>query len=292
MTNLVRRTSRLAAGFGIAGGTLLLLAGPAAADTSAARATAATVKLLNASLVDTGVVSATNNGTTQTKTGQNTTSVLGGQTLVTAGVFAQDAVARSNGTSSACAGAVGSGGQIQVGTAPGCTVTLGTPNGVSVNLSNGVLNGLPGLGNVATLGADAIYAQCNATTTGTPTGSATLVNANIFVLGTPLPINLATAPAPNQGVTVPGIANIILNEQIVSGTTNNILTVNALHITLLPFGGLGSPLADIVIGSVTCGPNAAVAAVSLFAGPALPVALTAAAGIGAVAVMRRRRPTV
>jgi len=270
-----RRSSRLLAGLGIAGTTVLLVAGPAAADTSQARAKAAKVTLLGGSIVDTGQVVATNNGTTQTKTGTGSTSVLGGQTLLTAGVFAQDAVARNDGTSAACAGAVGSGGVIQVGAAGPCVPTIGTPAGVTLNLGTGL----------ATLRADAIFAQCTASSTGAPTGSATLANAQVFVLGN-TPITLAGAPAPNQGANVPPLANIVLNEQITN--PDGSLTVNALHVTLLP-AVPGPPLAEVIVGSVTCGPNIPTGIGDLFAGPALPVSAAGAVVIGGVFFFRRRR---
>lgn len=271
-----RRTRRLAAGLGIAGATVLLMASPAAADTSQASATAATVTLLNASVVDTGAVVATNDGSGEVKTGDPTTSILAGQTLLSAGVLGQDAVANDDGTSAACAGALGTNGVIQIGPTGTCTPNVGTPDGVSLNLS-------PGL---ATLSADAIYAECTASSTGAPTGRATLVDANVFLLGAPLPITLATAPAPNQGLTVPGIATLVLNEQITN--PDGSLTVNALHLTLLPTA-LGASALDVVIGSVTCGPNAVAPPISIFSGPAVPAALAGAAAVGAITVIRRRR---
>ncbi len=278
MTTLTRRTSRLAAGMGIAASAVILLAGPAAAThTSQARATAAIVEVLGASILDTGEVVATNDGTGngQVKTGSNSTTVLAGQTLLTAGVLAQDAAAGDDGSSAACAGALGQGGIIQIGPAGGCVPTIGAPDGVTVNLN-------PGL---ATLGADAIYAECTDTRDAAPVGRATLVDANIFLLGQPLPTTLATAPAPNQGLDIPGIASLVLNEQ----TTNadGSLTVNALHITLLANAVTGSPAADIIIGSVTCG--IPVPDINIFAGPAIPMALTGAAVVGATFFIRRRR---
>jgi len=289
MTTISRRTSRMAVGVGIAGTALLLAAGPAAADTSQARATAASVKIGTASALTTGAVVATNagpGGRGEIKTGAPTSTVLNGQTLLTAGVLAQDASATNVndnggniGLSAACAGAVGQGGILQVGPGGGCVPTLGAPNGVTLNLNPGLV----------TLGADAIFAQCTDSSKGAPTGSATLVNANIFVLGSALPIALALAPTANQRVTVavPGVASIILNEQIpVAGGG---LTVNALHITLLPNLLTGQPAVDIIVGSVTCGPNAIAPDVSIFSGPALPAAATGAAVVGLTYFVRRRR---
>jgi len=277
----------MAIGAGIAGTALLLAASPAAADTSTASATAASVKLGAAPILDTGAVVATNagpGGAGQVKTGAPTSTALGGQTLLTAGVLAQDASATNVndnggniGLSAACAGAVGQGGVLQVGPGGGCVPTLGTPNGVNLNLNPGLV----------TLGADAIFAQCTASSKGAPTGSATLVNANIFVLGAALPISLSAAPTPNQGVSVPGIASIILNEQI--PLAGGGLTVNALHITLLGNVLTGQPVADIIVGSVTCGPNAIAPDVSIFSGPALPAAAAGAAVVGLTYVVRRRR---
>lgn len=286
MTTLSRRTSRMAIGAGIAGSALLLAAGPAAADTSQASATAASVKIGTASALTTGAVVATNagpGGAGQVKTGASTSTVLAGQTLLTAGVLAQDASATNVndsggniGLSAACAGAVGQGGSLQVGPSGGCLPTLGAPSGLTINLSPGI----------ATLGADAVFAQCTASSKGAPTGSTTLANANVFLLAG-LPIALAGAPAPNQGVTVPGIATIILNEQI--PLAGGGLTVNALHISLLANVLTGQPVVDIIVGSVTCGPNAIAPDVSIFSGPALPAAATGAAVVGLAYIVRRRR---
>jgi len=271
-----RRISRLAAGLGIAGTAVLLIAGPAAADTSKARAKAAYVAVLGATAVDTGQVVATNGGSGETKTGATSTTILPGQTLLTAGVLAQDATARNNGTSAACAGALGQGGIIQIGPAGGCTTTIGTPAGVTVNLTPGLI----------TLGADAIFAECTASSSGALTGKATIANANIFLLGQPLPTTLSLAPTPNQGLNLPGIASLILNEQT---TTGGALTVNALHISLLANAVTGRPAADIIIGSVTCGPNAITPAIPLVNGPALPAAGLGAVAVGGAFVLRRRR---
>ncbi len=65
-----------------------------------------------------GDVTARNDGSTETKTGDATPpiSVLGGQELLNAGVLAQEATAGSTGTSAACAGLAGNGGSVaQIG---------------------------------------------------------------------------------------------------------------------------------------------------------------------------------
>lgn len=276
---LPRRTFRLVAGLGIAGTAVLLLAAPAAADTSRARATAATVTLLNSSVLDTGEVAAINDGTDPspgTVTGDGGTVILDEQPTLVVGVLSQDAIANPDGTSAACAGAIGTNGEIQIGADGVCTGTGATTGGVTVDLQG-----------LATLEADVILAQCTASSTDDPVGSATILNAQIFLLGAPLPIDITPTGAPNQGpINVPGVGTVFLNEQ--TPNPDGSLTVNALHITLLP-NLLGVELADIVIGSVTCGPNAVGPVVSIFAGPALPAAATGAAVVGVTYFRRRRR---
>lgn len=85
----------------------------AAAPVSQAGANAVTLSVAG-SANGTGDATATNDGTTETKTGQETPplSVLGGQDLLKAGVLAQEATAGSDGTSAACAGFAGDGGSV------------------------------------------------------------------------------------------------------------------------------------------------------------------------------------
>jgi hypothetical protein len=61
-----------------------------------------------------GNATATNDGSTETKTGQETPplSVLGGQQLLNLGVLAQEATAATDGSSAACAGVAGDGGSV------------------------------------------------------------------------------------------------------------------------------------------------------------------------------------
>lgn len=271
-----RRTSRLLAGIGIGGATLLLLASPAAADTSQASAKAARVTVLGADVLNTATVTASNDGTQPVDTDTDSTGILGTQTVLIAGVLGAQAVANPDGTSAACAGALAPGGVIQIGPAGECDPTVPAPNGVNINL-----NGL------ASLQADAIYAECTASSTGPPTGRATLLDADLAILGQALPSTIDTEPAVGQGLNIPGIASLILNEQTTNA--NGSLTVNALHLTLLPNALTGQPAAEVIIGSVTCGPNAVSPDVSIFSGPALPAAAAGAAVVSIVAVRRRRR---
>jgi len=297
---ILRRTSRLTAGLGIAGASLLLLAGPAAADTSQAQATAARVKVGTSTAVSTGPVSATNagpGGPGEVPPGgsRSSVSVFPGLQLVTAGAFAQEARALNVndnggnlGISYACAGALGGASAVlAIGANGSCTASNVAPGGVTVNLT-------PGTG-LASLAADAVYARCTANSKGLPTGSSTIVNLSLGALGI-APIALVANGTVNQNplagvsaatLALANIASITMNEQTFSpgpGATNGgRITVRALHIVLL------NDASDIVIGEAICGPNAIALDVSIFSGPALPVAATGAAIVGVAFFVRRRR---
>jgi hypothetical protein len=71
----------------------------------------------------------------------------------------------------------------------------------------------------------------------TVSGSALLANLKISAAG--LPVKVSPNPGPNTVIAIPGVATIVLNEQVssvsstsTSGTGN--ITVNAIHITLDP----------------------------------------------------------
>jgi hypothetical protein len=257
----------------------VFIASPAYADTSQSTASALQISLFGGGLASSGTTTASNDGTTETLTGTQfpTLAVLGGQTVLTAGVLGQVSRAFNDGTSAACAGVLGPNGVITVGPTLNCLVT---PDPVVLTL------GVVGIATIS-LQADAIYSNCSATSApATATGSSTLVNARIVstVLGIDTPLlSLAASPAPNTGINLPGILSLVLNGQVTGAGT---ISVNALQLTVL-----GGSLAGVSIGSVTCGPNAVAPPV-----PAIPLAgAPIAFGIAAFAVIaggivwRRRR---
>lgn len=300
----LRSVRRLAAALGVTALYVTAVASPALADTSQSSAQAAKITLANLNVVDTGTATASNAGPPQARVDNGTSSplsVLGSQTLVVAGVLPQRAVADPDGTSAACAGAVGPNGTIQIGQSDDCVVTT-SPGGVKLLGAVPVL----GVGGPALVSADAIYATCKASSTGAPTGTSTLVNATLGGLltpasgggllggllggvlggvlsgGTPISAN----PAPNTTLNVLGIV-ITINKQSLSAGK---LTVTALDVDLSP---LNLALGHVSLGTVTCGPNAVTEAV-----PAIPVkGLPIAAGIvvmflaGTAFVIHRRRAT-
>jgi hypothetical protein len=161
------------------------------------------------------------------------------------------------------------------------TATAG-PTSASENIANVSAT----LSLVASLFADSVTSSCLFNTnTGTVSGSVTIANGEV---STPLgDITLDSNPTPNEGVTVPGIATITLNQQTTAG--DGTLTVTAIYIALL------GTTQTLSIGTSVC--NAAnLAPVPVLPGVAMPITL---AGLGAMllavlvyqAGRRRRRAT-
>lgn len=265
-----KRLIQTAATLGLLGMAIFTTAAPAFADTSQASALALSASIGPApnstTLVTTGPISASNDGTppptTVTTPGIN---VLNQQAQLQVSGLSQAAVASPDGTSSACAGVVGPAGIVQIGAQQQCTGSANATHGV--NIGNGQIL------------ADAVYSSCSASSNGAPpTGSSSILNLNLGGSGQPgsisAPANFAFPPAPANP-----LFNLLLNQQTISGGK---ITVTALEVTS-PATGL-----DIVIGRVTCGPNAATAAT-----PAIPMkGLPIAGGVVAIAAggfwMRRR----
>ncbi|MEU8157362.1 choice-of-anchor P family protein [Micromonospora sp. NPDC048986] len=277
-SGLARTAAVLAGGLAM----VVLAASPAMADTSQSSASALQISLLGGGLASSGTASATNDGTTESISGNQNPplGVLGGQTVITAGVLSQNVRAFNDGTSAACAGVLGPGGTITIGPGGSCIVTPGT--GVTLNL------GTSGLATIS-LVADAIYSSCTATSSPSATGTASLLNARIVstVLGVETTLlSLPANPAPNTGLNVPGLINLTLNAQSSSGVGQ--LTVTALNLT-----ALGGALAGVTIGTSSCGANAVAPPIPVIPLAGAPLAL----GIGALvagttggfSLYRRRR---
>jgi hypothetical protein len=280
------RILRVAVGVALAAAPVLLLAGPAAADTAQARAQGARVTTLGGPVAETGERVAIDDGLTGgQEVGSTNTGLPAGQTLITSGTFGQEARAGGDGTSAACAGAFGQGGGILDAPGDACVVVNGGPDGSL----------LVDLNQRGAFQATAVYAECTATSGGAPTGRTTLTDAvlslyGFFNGGLHIPVVWNPDPPPNDVVDFEdstSYAAITFNEQI--PIPGGGLTVNAVHMTLPPNQAEGLPQADIVIGSVTCGPNADTDKVPIFAGPALPAAVVGAAAVLGTWFARRRR---
>jgi len=272
-----RRFALLGRGIGAAGLTVclgLLLTTPASAApvVSQATANALNATVLGGALLNSGTFTASNDGTTQTTTGNANPAltVLGTQTLITAGALPQTATANTDGTSAACGGVLGGAGTVVIGADGSCGVTA--PTGVTLGIP-AVLPGGPAL---LAIGANAIIGECQATGGNPPTAtaSADLALLTVSVLGTALTIPASTPP--NTIVSVPGVATLVLNEQSTSGPGE--INVTAFDLTLLGIVGGG---VHITLGNVTCGPNAQSAPTPIASASSWPIF----AGIGAAAVV-------
>lgn len=297
--NVLRRTTGRISVLLAAGALLALaLANPALAVTNQATAQAAQVTLLGGSVLTTNTCTAAN-GQPATGTCSPNAVVLPGQNLLSAAVLVQSASDTAT-NSSACAGAVGTGGGIiQVG--PNLSCSPGAPGGITL-LPTTLLGGL--LAGPALLSADAIFATCNSAVGVAPSGSATIANLR---LGTSTLAN--GTPGPNTTINLAGLATLVLNEQ--STAADGTLTVTALRLTLLPTANLlgldlsalglgtllggalasGVPGAEVIVGRVSCSPKAlAPPPVPLIPVAGLPFAAATLAVVGAgVMVVRRRR---
>lgn len=115
------------------------------------------------------------------------------------------------------------------------------PNGTATSSASAANLDLGGM-----LTATAVESTCTSGSNGS-TANVTLVGATFG--GMALPAN----PAPNTPITVPGVGSVVLNEQTLSnspGTTS--ITVNALHVTLLPATGAAAG-ADAIVAQAACG---------------------------------------
>jgi len=126
----------------------------------------------------------------------------------------------------------------------------------------------------AAIKADAITATCQANG-GKVYGTAELATVK---LGNHL---LDVHPRVNSEVGIPGVLSVKLNEQYV---VHGVLTVNAVHITLL--SGVGG---DLILGHAQCGPNAPEEGSPIVTKGFLGgIGVLAIAGVGGFFIRRRR----
>jgi hypothetical protein len=133
---------------------------------------------------------------------------------------------------------------------------------------------------VASLAVTGVNSTCSATPSGA-TGNGTIATGSVT---SPLGVTLATLSAnaqPNTMVNIPAIGSVVLNEQSTDG--NGVLTVNAVHIKVLPTLNA----ADVVIGHAQCGGAPPVQPTPMVSAP-IAAGTAAMAVTGGVVYLRRR----
>lgn len=158
----------------------------------------------------------------------------------------------------------------------GTSSASATVDSATVNLP------IPTLVSPTTLAVTGVNATCTAPAApGTATGNG-FISAGTVTVDSLTPVTLTANAGKNTGVTVPGLGSIILNEQ--STDADGVLTVNSVHLTLLPSLGGG----DLIIGHAQCGgapPNQAVPMIN----PQVGLSVGTMAVLGTAAVFWRRR---
>jgi len=136
---------------------------------------------------------------------------------------------------------------------------------------------------LTTLSAQAVGSTCTFNPrTGTVSGATSIVGGSIALPLLPA-ITLATAPAPNTAVTVPGVASVILNRQVLGADGS--LTVDAIYISLLP----NTQLAQVVrISTSHCHPATLVQIPVIAPAFAAGAGLLGLLGVGFYLARRRR----
>jgi hypothetical protein len=273
---------------------------------------------IGGNVINTGACVSANSGGAQTQSAVAGTGALlnlslgctvgGGPTQQGALVAASNAVqtghADATGSSTACGGVTGvGGGAIQVGPSNPCTgINPGTGSGVTA------LNSL--------VSATALYSICAITNGGTPTATPTVVGLSIggpllttlqgLGLGAVTGAGSILNPTPTAGGTTNTLA--LGGVPLLSITLNNVttaagvITATAFDLKVLPglvnlggvtlgllgLTGLTSGL-EVIIGTVSCGPNAVVPTTSALPTKALPIAGGVLVLAGGAAYLGRRQ---
>jgi hypothetical protein len=273
-----RIARRLAGGTAAAAFVTLAMASSAVASPFSTEATAlaAAIRPPASAQVDTGVRTATNDGSTAQVTDGNAPplSVLGTQSILTNAVLGQTAVARNDGTSQACAGA--SDGAIDITDFSNC-INDGE-NFLTITLTNNV-----------TITARKIQETCDASPgVVAPAAAASFVSAVINDGANSF--GIPDSPAANTDLVallpasmhddVAAIGSFELNPQ---STGTDSIAGAALRIT-------SNEAANVVIGSVSCGPAVDAPNTPMIPAAGVPTALAAGGALLlGVLVYRRRR---
>ncbi|MGW1890635.1 choice-of-anchor P family protein [Streptomyces sp. NPDC002004] len=123
--------------------------------------------------------------------------------------------------------------------------TAGDPTAGTSSAAATVESLAANLGPIGSLNLTGVRSSCSATSAGA-TGSGVIAAGSATVDSLP-PVALQANAAPNTVVNLAGLGTLTLNEQTTDA--NGVLTVNALHLVLLP----QFDAADVIVGHVECG---------------------------------------
>jgi len=142
---------------------------------------------------------------------------------------------------------------------------------------------------VLTVEADAIDESCTSSASGSPTASADIADATVTVGGTPItvPVDPGANTTIDIDVSLIHVADLVLNQQTLG--SDGSITANAISLTILAVPGFTA--GTLLVGSVSCGPNADTVPTPTFVARGLPFAgaVVLVGGASAFAVWRRRR---
>lgn len=256
----LRVAGRTAAALSVVAFGFMPFSGVAFASGTASSASANALNMTSIPIT-TGTETASNDGTQPLQEAGDTPalSILPTEGSLTAGVLQQTATAANDGDSSACAGLIGNGAEIQIGDNGICTynpgngelggITIGGPTGIVVNIA---------------------LETCEATPTGT-TYTTQLVGLSIAGNAASIP----PQPIPVNDVLIPSLVELNRQVKNTDGTT----TATALYV----------PALDLSIGSVTCTSGAQTGVSSAFPVESWPIVLGTLVVMGLVYLGWSRR---
>ena len=257
----LRAAGRTAAALTVVAFIVTPFAGVAAAATGTPSSASAQALNVTTLPVSTTPETASNDGTQPLQEAGNnpTLAIIPGESSLTAGVLQQTATANNNGDSSACAGLIGNGAQIQIGDNGICTYHPGA----------GELGGIT-LGGPTGIVVDVALETCEATPSGT---NYTTEVINLTLGGNPVAI--PPGPYPANDFLIPSLIEV--NRQV----TNPDGSVTATALYIPPLG--------ISIGNVICTSGAQTGVSSAFPTESWPIVLATLTTMGLVYLGWSRR---
>ena len=128
---------------------------------------------------------------------------------------------------------------------------------------------------LATVLADAILAECTASSTGGTTRSVQLVNATVALLGGGTTPIISSPPANDAAISLGALVTATFNKQPATSPAPPAGSVSTTALDVSVLSGLSGvpPLIHLTVGTVSCGPNAVTPPISAIPRAGAPIAL-------------------